>query len=381
MRPNFYAIDAIAFGFRFALTGLPTALRLGWLPLLIITAASVQTTMSFMQAGIDPIETVRSGFGSMLDGGSEFELEIENQGDYEDLSPFVGLWGLLAIIGYVLLIPAAVALYRQAANVETRGGFLPVFGGPEWRFLFSFVVQYLVIVGFAIASSAAVALGVLVGASIGVEVLAAVAALAVTLLMFWFFVRFSLFQPVVAITNSLSVPAAFGVTAGRFWKLIGTFILLVLITCLLLVAVAIVFGTALTVSGFGSPAYFGFTTAAYVVYTLVCLFSVGVIGRITGDLLGTTADDFDEDPFAGDDEPEDGADDLLDEIIGDDEADFAADSVQYADQDQTSYDAEGFMMRRNNGQDHQQSFAASPDQTRVASKRRSSIGFIRTRFR
>ncbi|MEM6913219.1 MAG: hypothetical protein AAF511_04510 [Pseudomonadota bacterium] len=381
MRPNFYAIDAIAFGFRFAITGLPTAIRLGWLPFLIMTAAYFQTTMVFAQAGIDPLETVRSGFGALLDGGSEFDWEIEDHSDYEDLSPFVGLWGLLALIGYVLLIPMAVALYRQAANVETRGGFLPIFGGPEWRFLFSFVVQYLVIVAFIVAAGLAVGLIALAGTAFGTDAFAIIAGIALGPLLLWFVVRFSLFQPVVAITNSLSVPAAFGATAGRFWKLLGTFILLFLILFLLVVATFIVLGTALAVSDFGSPSYIGFSVASQAVNLVIGLISIGIVGRITGDLLGTTEEDTSDDPFSDEEELDDDADDLLDDLIGDDDADFVAEPAYDADHDQASYDAEGFMMRRHHGQDQQQRLTSISDQASEASKRKSSISFIRTRFR
>ncbi|MEO1656163.1 MAG: hypothetical protein AAFR65_00450 [Pseudomonadota bacterium] len=382
MRPNFYAIEAIAFGFRFAITGLPTALRLGWLPFLIVTAASVQMTSSFMQAGIDPMETVRSGFGAMMDGSADIEWEWQTEGDYEDLSATTSVWGLLALIGYVLFIPSVVALYRQAANVETRGGFLPVFGGPEWRFLASIFVMVFVAFLVMLALALVVLAGTFISEMLGIEAIAAVGGVFFFVGWLWFIVRFCLFQPYVAVTNSLSVPGALGMTGGRFWKLLGTIILVGLILVLVQIAASIVFGTAMAVSEFGSVAYTGVSVVAALIGALISIIGYGIFGRIVGDLLGTT--EYDE-PYT--DEPfDDEGDDVLDELVADEEldTDYRAPAPRGEELGQMSYASGDGMMRRFAGEDAgaepQSSFgAAAAEQPRPG--RRSSIQFLRTRFR
>ncbi|MEM6747708.1 MAG: hypothetical protein AAF608_09835 [Pseudomonadota bacterium] len=380
MRPNFYAIDAIAFGFRFAITGLPTALRLGWLPFLIVTAASIQMTSNFIHAGIDPMETVRSGFGAMMDGGAEFEWEWQADGDYEDLSATTSVWGLLALLGYVFFIPAVVALYRQAANVETRGGFLPVFGGPEWRFLASFLVMPLAIALVALVLGLVTAAGVFAGEATGIDAITVVAGLVFVVAFLWFLIRFSLFQPHVAITNTLSVPAAVALTAGRIWKLLGTYILVGLILVLVAVAWSIVFGTAMAVSEFGSPAYMGIAVAGSAANVLISIIGYGIIGRITGDLLGTT--EYDE-PYT--DDPTDEDDDPFEEVLAEDETDLAGREVRDDEPGVMSYadepaPADGMLRRFDTAEELRETYAPEAAEPAPA-KRRSSVKFLRTRFR
>ncbi len=380
MRPNFYAIDAIAFGFRFAITGLPTALRLGWLPFLIVTAASVQMTSDFMHAGIDPMETVRSGFGSLMDGGAELEFEWETEGDYAELSSMTGVWGLLSLLGYVLFIPSIVALHRQAANVETRGGFLPAFGGPEWRFLASFLIMPLVLVGVALGFSLLAMLGVFAGEATGIELLTVLAGLIVAFGLFWFLIRFSLFQPHVAVTNTLSIPAAVGLTAGRFWKLLGTFILVSLIFALVAIAWAVVFGTAMAVTEFGSAAFIGTSIVGSAANVLISIIGYGIIGRITGDLLGTT--ELDE-PYS-DDPSDDDDGEAFEDILADDEADYAAHEAQRDEATDMAYadDGSNGMMRRMGHEEARHTYEPPADEAAPEPERRkSSVKFVRTRFR
>ncbi|MEM9810680.1 MAG: hypothetical protein AAF788_05580 [Pseudomonadota bacterium] len=409
MRPNFHAIEAIAYGFRFGLTGLPTFLRLGWLPIVLLVGSMVwlQTNASWNMARFiaEPGAIAEASLGSFSEIFADRQAQhdqtedstdsVLDDFDADDITDDIGAIGpltgekWLAIFGIfvsaLLIIPAFVGAIRQAAGVEPRGGVLPLFGREEW----STVGAALLMVPITFLASAMFAgpfFGFAIWAKVSGSGIAATGAFLFGIVAFfgfiWFIVRANLFTTHAAITGQIAFGEAFGISSGRYWKLLATFILIWIIFIVISLAVQLLYSGM----GFVLPAAvsLGFLI---LVQLYVSLAQIGIIGRIVGDLLGLTDDDAygDLSSPAGDDHVDDlplagspsasPREELSDEQ---ETASFVAEPEAFSEQEEP-------VMRRRDQHQPVAAFADAPEPSITAHaqprKSKSSVQFLRTRFR
>ncbi|MCQ8185434.1 hypothetical protein [Parvularcula maris] len=292
MRPNFHAIEAIAYGLGYGIKGLPTFFRLGWLPLLLLTGIA----FFLMQQGVD------FNFGGTETGAN---VEVTEEGMFGSSSVFMNkgfeinpeewtgsviLASAGALLALILFVPALVAMTREAAGVEVRGGFLPAFGSPEVAYLVAVILSVLIflLVILVAALGIAVPLGIsgallegqLTEDSIGP--IAIILILAFIAFLIWFGTRFSLFSYHAAVTGRIAPLEAFGLTGGRFWKLFGSWVLISIVVGLL--------GGLIELIGLGFAAFnmvFLPLLLQLVSQIYQSVAQTGFAGRVVGDLMAT----------------------------------------------------------------------------------------------
>ncbi len=331
MKRNFHAIDAIAFSLGYGFRGIVTALRLGWLTVLLYAFAAYVLMLNGVEWDTDGTAGVIGQFlsgqiaafldtlATWIPAVRDIDVSIENDQlawQAEALTAPIGLaFGAMALAN-LLFIPALVAMQRRAAGVEARGGILPLFGRPEWCFFAATIITVIVIL-LAVALFAIPLLGAVYAAEVmeneSLGLLAIPAGLLLVFGAVWFSIRISLFPIHAAVTGTLDLGGAFGLTGGRFWKLLGTLVLFGII--LATIEYAIAFASTGLVA-MDTIWLLLLLTLGYQLYAQVA--QAGLFGRITGDLLGTTEAD---DSPAGDETDSD-ADDLPEDPSGDDQAEF-----------------------------------------------------------
>lgn len=161
------------------------------------------------------------------------------------------LWGLSQL---ALVFVLQTAIYRAVIEPRNVGlGYLRL-GMDELR---QFVLTLLVILLFlplillvAFVGGAGAGLASLApeGAS---GPLAAVAIAVAVVLAVWIVVRLCLAAPMTFAEKKIRLFESFRVTKGRFWKLVGLFLMLILLALALFIAIAVVFGLLLAVLGVG----------------------------------------------------------------------------------------------------------------------------------
>ena len=293
MKPNFHAIDAIVYGLRFGVTGIPAFLRRGWLGVLVALGASFGL---FSAIWTDAhYETVQGnlGFGMFTPLGETVQEAIDDWGDdevsfewgseeQEAIGEVLVFYGLL-LISLILSIPGIVDAYRKSAGLEPSGGFLPTFGAAEWSLFFS-----TILVGLAtllVYATLGLPVGGLVAFGIMTEqywafFIAGVIALVGTL---WWSVRASLIPIHSAIVGELAFYDGFRLTGGVFWKLIGTGLLAGIVFAL------IEFAVSLVILGTAFQSMFDVAILLNVLlYGYIYIAGFGIYGRIAGDLMGLT---------------------------------------------------------------------------------------------
>jgi len=308
MKPNFHAIDAIAFGLRYGFTGLGTALRLGWVSAALIlgafyyfyvTADSIDafsTSYLFSQFSAALADQFVSQLSAIFPALSDVTVTVDDEIDLdpEEVKAIMGSIGVLyggMLVGFILFIPALVAMIREGAGLEARSGFLPAFGREEWSFVAAYLILGLLFVAIYIGALIGLIPLAIVAESGGIEAgpLFTLAALVVMVLVFWFSIRIQLFPAHAAITGTINLGQAFGITSGRFWKLLGTVILFGLIIQLISCAATML---VLPMQAMGTETVIG---ASIFVTLLVQLYMVtaqsAFYGRITGELMGTFDDE------------------------------------------------------------------------------------------
>jgi hypothetical protein len=380
MKRNFQAIDAIAFAFGFGFKGFSILLRLGWPAILLYVGglALMMKGLGGIEALIAPYAVAMQEMGVDLGGaiagwtgtgGTADPVALEEPDPAETLA-----FAAIALGSSLLMVPAYTALIRAGAGRSVRGGVLPLFGRAELYLIAGYILSYLVIVAILILlalagaaaffGSAALLGGPESGAAVAVGCVLGVAAL---LAFLWLTVRISLWPGIAAVSEDLSIGRAFALSKGRFWKLLGSFLLFGLLLGALSIVLQMVmlglFATEMVLPALG-------------LYGLLMLYTasaqMGFYGRIIGDLLIDP-----ENPGRYDDT------DFVDDG-GDEEA-------QSLDQDLSDEQALAeppVMMRRQDTREEGPAsaiFAAAsetPAQLQHGrSHRGSSISFVRRRFR
>jgi hypothetical protein len=393
MKRNFQAIDAIAYAFGYGFKGQATLLRLGW-PSFLLYAAGFYffiQTLAELQHVLAPaaiaLNTVMGEGGSFAAlwgsvgssaGTTPLEAAPLHGEDLQGLLQFQ----LLTFVAGILLIPATTAMIRQSAGASVRSGFLPLFGKPEIYLIAGYVVSYIILVALSVVAgllyvSALAAAGAFEAGSDGVvAVVAILGGILLALAVLWLVVRLSFLAGHAAVSESLNLGAAWKLTGGRFWKLLGTYILFGLLLSFVVVAVQFaMLAMVATKMWIGVGAVFVVTW----LYTLPLY--AGFYGRILGDLMVDPENPGpydDVEPAASGDEDEEGW--SSDNFDAEATADFAEPAVRREAQAPgmirrlgeapTAPPAESSVFGE--GGDHQPAHRQA---------RSSSIGFIRRRFR
>ncbi|MDP9103072.1 MAG: hypothetical protein M3N05_03575 [Pseudomonadota bacterium] len=153
---------------------------------------------------------------------------------------FVGSIGLVALLAIpVALFIGAIfinAVYRPILRPQDRGFFYLKLGGDEGRL----VLLFLAFIGLGILAEIALVVGAIAAVAAIKGVFAASHAslglltprlvgflffLALFFLVVWIVIRFSLAAPMTFARRKVSVFSAWSVTKGKFWSLLGCYIL------------------------------------------------------------------------------------------------------------------------------------------------------------
>ncbi|MCQ8185433.1 hypothetical protein [Parvularcula maris] len=373
MKRNFQAIDAIAFAFGFGFKGFSILLRLGWPTILLYgigigiiahafggaEAILAPYAVAMQELGVDVGAAVAGWIGTTSSAGSTVT--------YDEASP-AETFALLAVSlgSSILMVPAYTALIRASAGREPRGGVLPLFGRAELYLIAGWILAYLLFVLVMLVLTGA-AIGGFFGAaaalggpeSVPAAIIGGVLGFAAILTLIWFSVRLYLWPGIAAVTEDLSLKRGFGLSGGRFWKLLGSFILFALLIGVLSLVVQMVmlglFATDLVIPALG-------------LYGLLMLYmtsaQMGFYGRIIGDLLVDP-----ENPGRYDDISLDTQDD---------------DEFDLADTGEQHFAEAPVMMRRDRAPEEGPAsamFAAASGERAEPQGKRSSISFVRRRFR
>ena len=397
MKPNFHAIGAIVYGLRFGITGIPVFLKRGWLGVLVALGASFGLFSSLMadahfetlqgNMGFGGFAPVTEVFAEMADDwGGDAEWSGEWDGaDAEEIGEALG-FVLMMLLSLILSIPGIVDVYRKSAGMETRGGFLPVFGAPEWSLFFSAIVFFLATLVFY-AVVALPVIGLLVFAGINEQPALMIIPMAIAFVaVVWWLVRAQLIPIHSALVGEIAFMDGFNLTGGRFWKLLGTSILLAV------VLIIVEFAAGILSLSLALQDFIDLSLAVNVLlYGYLALVRFAAYGRITGDLMGLV-DEEDADPnYGAADELEEEAEDFFEEAtegVTGEEVSYTAADHWTAPQAQDSA-APTRMMRRAGEPTTQFTTAAEPAQApqepveapapRKAD--RPSVQFVRRRFR
>jgi hypothetical protein len=162
-----------------------------------------------------------------------------------------GLFGFLIVMfGLALLIYSVVicGVYRTVLRPEEKGfarlrlgadegrmALLIVIMGLLWLAAWIVIVIALAIIGAVVGISAGA--GPSPGAAGGMVLVMLLIYLVALLFGFWFAVQFSMAAPMSFAERRITVFKSMRVVKGHFWKLLGCFALLAVITCLLYVVV------------------------------------------------------------------------------------------------------------------------------------------------
>lgn len=158
----------------------------------------------------------------------------------EALAPASGFALLLMVVTGSVLITAVLRVWLRPGPHSWGGLRL---GGDELRTLGVVLAMFAITMGGELLAAVA---GTLVATAS--TALAVVVRLAGYLLILALVVRLSL-APVSAMAEGrISLPRAFALTRGRFWPLLGAYVLLAAIMMVVLVLVMIVFGALMTAS-------------------------------------------------------------------------------------------------------------------------------------
>jgi hypothetical protein len=215
---NFDGTGAIVFALRYGFLGIPTFLRLAWLPL-IATAVLV---FFLVEAGANfEFGGAESGFGS---GGAEISLSQGFMLTADTWTLRMIILALLLVGAAILTVPALAAVTREAAGHSPRGGFLPVFGREERAYFGALAVLVILMI---VAAGLAVTV-VSLAAEVAIPLAVLVGLIAVAVIVFGL-VRICLFPTHAAVTGRIAPLEAVALTHGVFFKLLGTFALFIVI--------------------------------------------------------------------------------------------------------------------------------------------------------
>ncbi len=290
MRGKVMAADTAGYALKFGLTAIPSALRLGWLPLLL----SVVGGYLLETAGGEADFCVNAEFETSTvtaEWGGNVLIPAESADPVA-----LGIGGVLVLLSVVLLVPLMVLWTRMAARqVEAPGGFFYFrWGGREWRVVgmfFFLMVWMMLILMICILPSIGVAFATgldlnmveemdLDGADLG----PAIIAFTVGMLVFsWAMIRSSLMMAVPALENRFAPLYAFGLTGGNFWKIVLASVLMGLAVILIFFPLGLLLvGLSALLIGLTG---FEFTTLSGIA-ALAVILPLGGLLDLYGNLVG-----------------------------------------------------------------------------------------------
>ncbi|MEE4210863.1 MAG: hypothetical protein V2I43_16560 [Parvularcula sp.] len=267
---NFHGIGAIVFALRYGFLGVPTFLRLAWLPLI---AGAILFYFLVEAGGNVAFGGANSGFGS---GGAEISVSQGFMVTADTWTLELIILALLMVGAAILTVPALAAVTREAAGHPPRGGFLPVFGRKERAYLGALAVLLILMI---IAAGAAVTL-VSLAAKVAIPLAVLVGLIAGSVIIFGL-VRICLFPTHAAVTGRIAPFEAASLTQGVFFKLLGTFILTVVIFWAIGLGVGIL---GLALGTLGGAILAQLPGALLQLYNNLA--NTGLTGRIFSDLNG-----------------------------------------------------------------------------------------------
>lgn len=308
MKPNFHAIGALTYGLQFGFTAIPTALRRGWLSLLIVIAALGAGYSALNETGV--LELMLGGWNADTTKFEEFFEGLEDMDEEmifadEEFGDFIGAWFFITfaqLAATIMFIPALVDLYRKAAGMEDRPGFLPGFGNAEWA-LFAAVIVLFFATLFYMGIAALPVIGLIIfGVQQSQPILIFLGGLLAAAAVVWFPVRAQLIPIHSALSGRIAFMEGFNLTGGRFWKFLGLLLLVVLVLHVVIATAISLLQLALFSMGQGAVALLIY--GLFYIYTIVAM--AGIFGRVTGELMGMNpeggeAATFADDGFGGDD--------------------------------------------------------------------------------
>lgn len=284
--------DAMSAAFKFGIDGVVPLLKLGWLPLLIVTVGA----FLLLDAG--------ATFDSMSDlDGSDGTFRIGRGGNAEltDVTKPLqaALGGLILFVGLIGFVPVYVGLLRKAARqVDKVGGWR--FDGRAWRVIGASILLGLVgILAGVLVAIPFVGIAALTGGQpgpLGVLFYILVGLLAAAGFVFGY-VRLMLFIPLAATENRISLGEAWTATRGHFWIIFAGLIVIG-------IGAAIV-GAILEIAGVSLGSMFEVIGPAWLGVALVAmggilsqifqnLVSIGFAGQLAHDLRGYGEDEIGE---------------------------------------------------------------------------------------
>ena len=293
MRRQVDLSDALSAAFKFGIEGVGPLLRLGWLPLLVVTVGSfllldAGATFSSM-SGLAGDGTIRLGWG----GRADFE---------EVTKPIQAVIGALVVLGGLVgFVPVYVGLLREAAT-QTRDSGRWRFDGRAWRMIgASLLLGFVMIVGVVVLMLPFLAVSSLAeGEMGGLGTLGFVVAGVLAFACFVFvYVRLVLFVPLAATENRVSFGEAWAATRDQFWTIFAGLIVVGLGTAIIgaiLEVVGVSLGSVFEVIG---PTWAGpglVAVGGILSQVFQNLVSIGFAGRVVHDLRGYGEGDTGEGP-------------------------------------------------------------------------------------
>lgn len=223
------AVEALMFGLK--RTG--TAFRLAW-PGFVLYLLLAAGALFFLLSAYPEFHTLMAALGEAISSGGESDLDF----DFDDTMGVpdparLALAMVMFSVAAAAFVPAYVVISRVAAgDIEApRTWFYFTWGGREWRTVLTFVGIQVAMVG--LCGALAVGMGPLL-LTIDDPVFAwvpVVLPIVMVVLSFWLILRCALIIPAAAIENDINAFEAFGATGGNVFRLIGSFILLMIMLC------------------------------------------------------------------------------------------------------------------------------------------------------
>ena len=280
---------AVGGAFKFGLRGFAPLLRLGWLPLLVVVAGAA--LLIYAGATFD-------GMTRLGEAGETFRMGTGGSVLLDDVtSPAAAmLGGLLVLLGLIGFVPVYVGLIRRAAGQADLPGWR--FDGRSWRVIGAvLLLALLAVAGALLAVLPFVGVFAATGDPGGVGIAAmVVAGIALFCAFVFVSVRLTLFVPLAATENRVSLSEAWSATRGKFWVLLGGLIVTGIGAAIIgsiLELVGTLLGGALDVGAVlaGVIVVGAFFILSQIVQNLI---SIGFAGRVAHDLRGYASEDVGE---------------------------------------------------------------------------------------
>jgi hypothetical protein len=288
------ALEAVMFGLRHV----PTLLRLGWFSLLVsfglvclalyVMAHAFNGLPAFLAEMVAFIREsgLRDG-ASLAAKGRELEAIVSQ---VPDLAPILVGFGIFFAAAAVF-VPLFVVLARVAAGEATApsGLFYWQWGARESRTLVTMVghgVASIVIALVLVTFATVVAAGAAASAQPALKALSGLLPLGVMALLLWITLRLLLIVPAAALDDDINFLAAIRATGGNVFRILGSLMLMGLMSLAVFVAAGIaalvlsIIG-GLTVASFGTETETGRSFARSVLLTQGLLFAyVGLAAKL-----------------------------------------------------------------------------------------------------